>query len=138
MRHPLVKIAAAVYPTAVRGKKRESVSTTFENARNFPATFTRRRQKVPIFCICRRPYDKEEYVQYCKCRAWYHTDFVEVPESAVNTKRKWGCQKCKDDIGLKPKNILASIIQQQIAPAPPPPSSDIKSRYRELLCKYSF
>ena len=34
-----------MYPTAVGGKKRESGDTTFENARNFPATFT--------FHICR-------------------------------------------------------------------------------------
>ena len=57
MRHPLVERAAAGYPTAVGGKKRESGSTTFENARNFPATFTFhlaiQKTKVPIFCICR-------------------------------------------------------------------------------------
>ena len=57
MRHPLVEIAGTVYPTAVGGKKRESGGTTFENARNFPATFTfhlaMQKTKVPIFCICR-------------------------------------------------------------------------------------
>ena len=99
--------------------------------------------KVPIFCICRLPYDKEEYVQFCKYHACYHTGCVKVPEWAVNTKRKWGCQKCKDDIALKPKNILASVHHTTIdrpypRPRPPPPSSDIKSRYRDLLCKYSF
>ena len=34
------------------------------------------------------------------------------PVWAVNTKRKWGCRKCKDAIALEPKNILASIIQK--------------------------
>ena len=56
----------------------------------------------------RLPYDKGEYVQCCKYHACYHTGCVKVPEYAVNTncKRKWGCQKCKDDIALKTKNIL--------------------------------
>ena len=87
MRHPPVEIAAAVYPTVARGKKRESGGTTFENARNFPATFTfhlaMQKTKVPIFCICRLPYDKEEYVQCCKYHACYHIGCVKVPEWAV-------------------------------------------------------
>ena len=46
-----------MYPTAVGGKKRECGGTTFENARNFRATFTFhlaiQKTKVPIFCTCR-------------------------------------------------------------------------------------
>ena len=87
--------------------------TPFPNtAKRVPFHLAMQKTKVPIFCICRLPYDKEEYIRCCKCHAWYHTGCVKVPEWAVNTKRKWGSQKCKDDIALKPKTILASIIQQ--------------------------
>ena len=87
--------------------------TPFPNtAKRVPFHLAMQKTKVPIFCICRLPYDKEEYVQCCKCHDWYHTDCVKVPEWAVNTKRKWGCRKCKDYIALKPQNILAGIIQQ--------------------------
>ena len=91
--------------------------TPFPNtAKRVPFHLAMQKAKVPIFCICRLPYDKEDMSSVAN--DWYRTDCVKVPEWAVNTKRKWGCRKCEDGIALKPKNILTSIIQQYIAPPP--------------------
>ena len=63
--------------------------TPFPNtAKRVPFHLAIQKTKVPIFCICRLPYDKEEYIQCCKCHAWYHTGCVKEPEWAVNAKRK--------------------------------------------------
>ena len=52
---------------------------------------------VAIYCTCRLPYDKDEYVQCSyKCKAWYHPTCVNVPAWALNSGRKWRCSKCKD------------------------------------------
>ena len=52
---------------------------------------------VAIYCMCRLPYDKDEYVQCSyKCKAWYHPTCVNVPAWALNSGRKWRCSKCKD------------------------------------------
>ena len=55
-----------------------------------------KRTLVQIFCGCRLPNDKKEYVQCFKCSGWYHLDCERVPDWAVNSKRKWQCQKCKN------------------------------------------
>ncbi|XP_068726255.1 uncharacterized protein [Montipora capricornis] len=63
---------------------------------------------VPIFCECRLPNDKKEYVQCSQCCtcSWYHTNCVMVPEWAIKTKRKWQCQKCKNRRTLRLSNSL--------------------------------
>ena len=62
---------------------------------------------VPIYCTCRLLYDKKEYVECSRCRGWYHTDCVAIPEWAINSKRMWRCQKCKDGTALIARNLLA-------------------------------
>ena len=57
---------------------------------------------VSIFCECRPPKDRAEYVQCHTCRAWYHPTCVNIPEWAVNTKRRWRCSKCKGNTPLCP------------------------------------
>ena len=51
---------------------------------------------VQIFCGCRLPNDKKEYVQCFKCSGWYNLDSERVRDWAINSKRKWQCQKCKN------------------------------------------
>ena len=75
----------------------------------FPKT-TRRVQRylgstrttVAIYCICRMPNDKREYVQCSQCNAWYHPLCVNIPEWALKTKRQWKCEKCRSKQVKKP------------------------------------
>ena len=55
-----------------------------------------KRTLVQIFCGCRLPNDKKEYVQCFKCSGWYNLDCERVRDWAINSKRKWQCQKCKN------------------------------------------
>ena len=54
---------------------------------------------VAIYCVCRLPYDREEYVQCSngKCKKWYHPTCVKIPAWAINSNRKWRCNKCEED-----------------------------------------
>ena len=55
-----------------------------------------KRTLFQISCGCRLPNDKKDYVQCFKCSGWYHLDCERVRDWAVNSKRKWQCQKCKN------------------------------------------
>ena len=52
---------------------------------------------VAIYCVCRLPNDKEEYVQCSndKCKEWYHPKCVKIPDWVRNSNHKWRCNKCK-------------------------------------------
>ena len=89
-----------------QGSMRRHYVNCLENGTMVPFPRTTRRvpfhlgcnkSTVAIYCICRLPYDKDEYVQCSyKCRAWYHPTCVNVPAWALNSGRKWRCSKCKD------------------------------------------
>ena len=67
-----------------------------KTTRKVPLHITSKISSVAIYCVCRMPYDKTEYVQCSyRCRAWYHTSCVKIPEWAINSGRKWKCDKCK-------------------------------------------
>ena len=74
-----------------------------------------KKTKIPIFCDCRLPNDKKEYVMCWKCSGWYHPGCAQVPEWAINSKRKWQCQRCKDRRTLRPSNSLVEIIQSTLS-----------------------
>jgi len=89
-----------------QGSMRQHYVNCLENGAmvQFPRT-TRRvpfhlncnKSAVAIYCVCRLPYDKDEYVQCSyKCKAWYHPTCVNVQAWALNSGRKWRCSKCKD------------------------------------------
>ena len=63
-------------------------------SRRVPYHLDTKKTTVPIYCTCRLPYDKKEYVECSRCRGWYHKDCVAIPEWAINSKRMWECQKC--------------------------------------------
>ena len=66
-----------------------------KTTRRVPFHISCNKSSVAIYCLCRMPYDKEEYVQCSyRCRAWYHTSCVNIPEWAINSNRKWKCGKC--------------------------------------------
>ena len=44
------------------------------------------KQTIAIYCVCRLPNDKREYVQCFNCHGWYHLSCVSVPEWALKTK----------------------------------------------------
>ena len=50
---------------------------------------------VPIYCLCRLPNDKKQYVECFTCDGWYHPDCASVPKWAINSRLQWRCQKCK-------------------------------------------
>ena len=74
--------------------------------RRVPYRMDTKKITVPIFCECRLPNDKKEYVQCSQCCSWYHPNCVMVPEWAIKTKRKWQCQKCKNRRTLRLSNSL--------------------------------
>lgn len=68
-----------------------------KTTRRVPFHISCNKSSVAIYCLCRMPYDKEEYVQCSyRCRAWYHTSCVNIPEWAINSGRKWKCGKCRE------------------------------------------
>lgn len=77
-----------------------------KTTRRVPYHMVQKKTSVPIFCQCRFPNDKREYVECFKCSSWYHTECVQVPEWAINSKTKWQCQKCKDRRTLRLHNSL--------------------------------
>ena len=89
-----------------QGSMRQHYVNCLENGAMAP--FPRTTQRVPfhlacnksavaIDCVCRLPYDRDEYVQCSyKCKALYHPTCVNVPAWALNSGRKWRCTKCKD------------------------------------------
>ena len=74
--------------------------------RRVPYHLDTKKTIIPIFCECRLPNDKKEYVECSRCSGWYHPDCVQVPDWAINSKRKWQCQKCKDHRTLRLSNSL--------------------------------
>lgn len=77
-----------------------------KTTRRVPYHMVQNKTSVPIFCQCRLPNDKREYVECFKCSSWYHTECTQVPEWAINSKRNWQCQKCKDCRTLRLHNSL--------------------------------
>ena len=68
-----------------------------KTTRRVPFHISCNKSSVAIYCLCRMPYDKEEYVQCSyRCRAWYHTSCVNIPEWAINSGRKLKCGKCRE------------------------------------------
>lgn len=95
---------------------RQHYVTCLESAKvtPFPKTIRRvphhvveNKTLVQIFCKCRLPNDKKEYVMCFRYSSWYHPECVQVPDWAINSKRKWQCQKCKDHKTLRLQNSLA-------------------------------
>ena len=63
---------------------------------------------VPIFCLCRLPKDRKEYVECFSCHGLYHPDCVSIPEWAIKSRLQWNCQKCRNTMAkMGSKNILA-------------------------------
>ena len=63
--------------------------------RRVPLPLSSSKTSVPIFCLCRLPNDKQEYVECFKCKGWYHPECASIPTWAVNSKLRWKCPKCK-------------------------------------------
>ena len=60
-----------------------------------PYHLTKNMTTVAIFCVCRMPNDKEEYVQCSQCDGWYHSTCVNIPYWVINSNRRWRCDKCR-------------------------------------------
>ena len=58
-------------------------------SRQVPYHAINKRKAVPIYCVCRMPYDKESLnVECCQCKHWYQPTCVTIPAWAINTNRK--------------------------------------------------
>ena len=93
----------------VQSYDRDNMRTHYINCLNthnmvpFPRTSRRvpyhainKRKAVTIYCVCRMPYDKESLnVECCQCKHWYQPTCVTIPAWAINTNRKWRCNKCR-------------------------------------------
>ena len=75
----------------------ESLEVTLfpETSTQVPWHTTVGHKTVTIYCLCRMPNDKREYVQCAGCDDWYQPRCAKIPASARNTKRKWFCSRCK-------------------------------------------
>ena len=101
-----------------QGAMRQHYVNCLENGAMVPFLRTTRRvpfhlgckkSTVAIYCVCRLPYDKDEYVQCSyKCKEWYHSTCVNVPAWALISGRKWRCSKCK--VATKYKGVPLSKI----------------------------
>ena len=91
-----------------QGSMRQHYVNCLENGAMSPFPKTEKRvprylgsikSSVAIYCVCRLPYDREEYVQCSngKCKKWYHPTCVKIPAWAINSNRKWRCNKCEED-----------------------------------------
>ena len=94
-----------------QGYMRQHYVNCLENGAMVPFPTTEKRvpyhlgcnkSSVAIYCVCRLPYDKEEYVQCSTCKTWYHPTCVNIPNWAINSNRRWRCNKCKDATTLAP------------------------------------
>ena len=81
---------------------------------SFPKTVKRvplhlgcKKTSIAIYCVCRLPNDKKEYIECFKCREWYHPTCVTVPAWALNSNKNWKCDKCKEaSARLKTSTLL--------------------------------
>lgn len=89
-----------------QGSLRQHYVSCLENSTMSPFPKTEKRvpfhlgskkSLVAIYCVCRLPNDKEEYVQCSngKCKEWYHPKCVKIPDWVRNSNHKWRCNKCK-------------------------------------------
>ena len=84
-----------------------------KTTRKVPLHITSKISSVAIYCVCRMPYDKTEYVQCSyRCRAWFHTSCVKIPEWAINSGRKWKCDKCKKLQTIKRAKWQKCVLQK--------------------------
>ena len=87
------------YVTCLESRKMASFPKTSRRVIHHLGTA---KQTVAIYCVCRLPNDKQEYVQCFECHGWYHPSCVNVPEWAIITKRRWRCDKCRNKTIKKP------------------------------------
>ena len=68
------------------------------------------RNSVPIFCLCRLPNNKQEYMQCCSCRGWYHPQCSLAPQWAITSKLPRKCPKCKPNkVKTGKRTILGAV-----------------------------
>ena len=49
-----------------------------------------KKEKLPVYCICRLPDSGDLMIQCAKCKTWYHETCIQVSKSFLS-------KKCKDD-----------------------------------------
>ena len=81
-----------------------------KTTKRVPYHLDSKKTSVPIYCICRLPNNKKEYIQCFQCHDWYHSKCADIPDWAVKTMQKWRCQKRKDASKLT-RGCLAEIIK---------------------------
>lgn len=65
--------------------------------------------KIPLFCICRLPDNREEKMGKCEeCKEWFHKSCLSIPKKVFEeVNSKWYCTKCK-------KKMTTQIYPPQI------------------------
>ena len=55
-----------------------------------------KRKNIEIFCLCRKPYRKNEKMANCdKCGEWFHQDCADIPDDVFKRESHWECNECK-------------------------------------------
>lgn len=53
--------------------------------------------KIPLYCICRLPDNREEKMGECdECKEWFHKSCLSIPQQVFEEdyKKGWRCTKC--------------------------------------------
>ena len=70
------------------------------------------RNSVPIFCLCRLLNNKQEYIQCCSCRGWYHPQCSLAPQWAITSKLPWKCPKYKPNKAKTGKRTILGGVNK--------------------------
>ncbi|KAI0985772.1 hypothetical protein GJ496_003239 [Pomphorhynchus laevis] len=62
------------------------------------AKCTKAESNSHLYCICRQPYDEEQFYVGCdSCQNWFHGSCVNVTPEQAEEMKKYFCDKCRDD-----------------------------------------
>ena len=82
--------------------------------RRVPYHLSSNKISIPIFCLCRLPNDKQEYVECFGCHGWYHPECASIPECVINSRLHWKCHKCRSSTNkMRSRNIASGVIKKQ-------------------------
>lgn len=85
-----------------QGHMRKHLVMAFNNAilTPFPSEQLRRRpssimgKKLPVYCVCRKPYDGEKMVECSTCKEWFHCSCIRLAVTNIS-ELFWLCESCR-------------------------------------------
>lgn len=111
----------------------EDVYKLIMEGEKLPVAFTKEladlKSRTSLYCICRKPYDKERAMIACdSCSEWYHFDCVSLPEpdssddECSDMLQRFGsageflCPNCKDNEISDAPNLITQLQEDMAVP----------------------